>query len=58
MLTKFQIRLKRLLLVNWRPKLICLAAAILLWGWVQVLYVNDSKDDEWDVDEVRFTLPE
>ncbi len=58
MLTKVQNRLKKLLVVNWRPKLLCLGAAILLWSWVQLLYVNDSGDDEWDVDEVRFTLPE
>ncbi len=58
MLTKIQFKLKRLLTVNWRPKLFCLAAAILLWTWVQVLYVSESKEDEWDVDDVRFTLPE
>ncbi len=58
MLTKLQYRLKRTFIDNWRPKLLCLVAAILLWTWVQVLYVNNSDDGEWDVDDVRFTLPE
>ncbi len=58
MLTTIQKRLRRLLVCNWRPKLICLAIAILLWFWVEHFYADTHADKEWDEDEVRFTLPE
>lgn len=41
---------------NWKPKLICLLLAILVWGWVEYRYVQDSP--EWDLDDVRLSVPE
>ncbi len=58
MLTTIQIRLHKLFIVNWRPKFICLVLAVLLWSWVQHFYVDAREGDEWDENDVRFTLPE
>ncbi len=58
MLTIIRNRLHKLFIVHWRPKLICLACAILLWTWVELVYVKGHGDDEWDEDDVRFTLPD
>ncbi len=57
MLTIIQNKLRRLFVSHWRPKLICLVLAILLWSWVAHFYV-EADNDEWDEDDVRFTLPE
>ncbi len=51
-------RLRKMLVINWRPKLICLVLAILLWSWVEYFYVDTRSDDEWDENDIRFTLPE
>ncbi len=58
MLTIIQTRLRKIIVNNWRPKLICLVIAILLWSWVEYFYAESHSDDEWDEDDVRFTLPE
>ncbi len=58
MVTTIQNRLRKLLVANWRPKLICLVLAILLWSWVEYFYADTHSDNEWDEDDVRFTLPE
>ena len=41
---------------NWKPKLICLLLAVLVWVWVEFRYVE--SDDEWGLDEIRLSLPE
>lgn len=43
------------LLRNWKPKLICLALAVLVWLWVELRYVQDN--DDWDIDSVRLSEP-
>ncbi len=58
MLPILQNRLRKLFVYNWRPKLICLVIAILLWSWVEYFYADHHNDDEWDEDNIRFTLPE
>ncbi len=58
MLTIIQKRLHKIFVSNWRPKLICLAIAVLLWSWVEYFYADSHSGDEWDEDDVRFTLPE
>ncbi len=58
MLTTIQNRLRKIFVRHWRPKLICLVLAILLWSWVEHFYVDTRGEDEWDEDDVRFTLPE
>ncbi len=57
MLTTIQNKLRRLFVSHWRPKLICLVLAILLWSWVKHFYV-EADNDVWDENDVRFTLPE
>ncbi len=51
-------KLRKLFISHWRPKLICLVLAILLWSWVEYFYVDTRSDDEWDENDIRFTLPE
>ncbi len=58
MVTAIQNRLRKIFVINWRPKLICLVLAVLLWFWVDHIYSGSRNDGEWDVDDVRFTLPE
>ena len=41
---------------NWKPKLICLFLAVLVWLWVEIRYVDGS--DEWGLDEIRLSIPE
>lgn len=41
---------------NWKPKLICLLLAVLVWVWVEFRYVE--SDDEWGLDEIRLSIPE
>lgn len=41
---------------NWKPKLITLGLAILVWGLVS--YSNSDKPDEWDEDDTRIVIPE
>ncbi len=53
-----QNKLRKFFTNNWRPKLICLVLAILLWSWVEHFYVETDSGSEWDEDDVRFTLPE
>lgn len=50
-------KLQRLLIDNWRPKLICLVLAILVWGWVEYRYVSD-EEEEWDLDDVKVAIPD
>ncbi len=58
MRTALQTRLRKIFLSNWRPKLICLVIAVLLWSWVEYFYADSRDNDEWDEDDIRFTLPE
>ncbi len=49
--------LERIVIRNWRPKLICLLCAILVWLSVDFFLVRGDTD-EWDMNEIRVTLPE
>lgn len=41
---------------NWKPKLITLAMAIVVWALVS--YSTDENSDEWDEDDTRIVIPE
>lgn len=41
---------------NWKPKLVCLLLAVLVWVWVEYRYVQDAS--EWDLNDVRLSVPE
>lgn len=43
------------LIRNWKPKLICLILAILVWLWVERRYVQEGID--WDPETVRYSEP-
>ena len=41
---------------NWKPKLICLGLAILVWTLVQ--YSTTGDETQWDEDDTRIVIPE
>lgn len=47
--------LSKRLFRNWKPKLICLGVALLVWLWVEQRYVRESL--EWDIDTVLPSEP-
>lgn len=50
-------RFQKLLTTNWQAKLICLAAAIVVWLMVNHLLVRYSSP-EWSIDDIRLSMPE
>lgn len=50
-------KIRELLTHNWRPKLICLLLAVLVWVGVEFIFVRD-ENKEWDMDDIRLSLPE
>ena len=52
-----RIQLKKLLLNNWRPKLLSLICAVVVWLMVNHLLVRGDSA-EWDIDDIRVVLPE
>lgn len=56
-MSTLQKKLTQMLSINRVPKLICLALAILIWVMVEYSYVRDSNE-EWNLDNARFSLPE
>lgn len=54
---ELKIKLKKALTSNLRPKLACLAAAILVWLVVYYVYVREPNEN-WDLNDVRLSLPE
>lgn len=53
-----RLQLKKLLLNNWKVKLICLGCAVAVWLMVNHLLVRDEGSPVWDIDDIRVTLPE
>ena len=49
--------LRKLFIDNWKPKLVCLVVAVLVW-----LLINGSVEQEetpvWEIDEVLTSQPE
>lgn len=54
---RHRIRLQKWLTTNWQAKLICLAAAIVVWLMVNHLLVRGSGS-EWSIDDIRLSMPE
>lgn len=50
-------RFQKLLATNWQAKLICLAAAVVVWLMVNHLLVRDASP-EWNIDDIRLSTPE
>lgn len=51
------ITIKSLFVENWKPKLLTLMAAVVVWVIVDRLYVRDVGS-EWGVDDIRLSMPE
>lgn len=51
-------KLVEILILNWKPKLICLVLAVAIWTWVETFYVQSSTNKEWNLDRIRISLPE
>lgn len=52
-------KLVEILILNWKPKLICLVLAVAIWTWVETFYVQSSTTNkEWNLDRIRISLPE
>lgn len=49
--------IRRLFLNNWKPKLICLVCAVVVWLLVNHLLVRGDSP-EWDIDDIRISKPE
>ncbi|MBQ2814219.1 MAG: hypothetical protein IJE66_04340 [Akkermansia sp.] len=49
--------IQRLFLNNWKPKLICLVCAVVVWLLVNHLLVRGDSP-EWDIDDIRISKPE
>lgn len=41
---------------NWKPKLITLALAIVVWLFVE--YRSSEAESEWDEEDIRIVVPE
>ena len=52
-----RIRLRKLVTINWQAKLICLAAAVVVWLMVNHLLVRGGST-EWNIDDIRLSMPE
>ena len=52
-----RIRLRKLVTINWQAKLICLAAAVVVWLMVNHLLVRGGSA-EWNIDDIRLSMPE
>ena len=50
-------QIKKLLIDNWKPKLICLVCAVVVWLTVHHLQVR-SGNPEWSIDDIRVSIPE
>lgn len=42
---------------HWKPKLVCLAIAIVVWLALDYMSKNTGDDQPWDDDKVRISLP-
>lgn len=44
--------------LNRLPKLVCLLLAILVWMVVEYVYMRDGASENWDLNDVRLSMPE
>lgn len=47
-----------LITLDWKPKLISLIIAVVIWTWVETFYVKSDSDKQWDLDRIRLSLPD
>lgn len=50
-------KIRKLLVDNWKPKLVCLVGAVVVWWLVNHLLVR-GESPEWDIDDIRLANPE
>lgn len=57
-MSNIQKKLVELTTSNWKPKLACLAIAVVIWLVVDVFYVQPSSNKVWNLDDIRIALPD
>ena len=57
-MSKLQKKIVQIITFNWKPKLICLALATVIWLVVDRFFVQSSSDKVWNLDNIRLSLPE
>ena len=57
-MSNLQKKIVELLTLDWKPKLICLIIAVVIWTWVETFYVQSDSDKRWDLDRIRLSLPD
>ena len=50
-------RLQLIFIANWKPKLVCLVVAVLVWLFVNRI-VEQEETPVWEIDEVLTSQPE
>ena len=50
-------KIRKLLIDNWKPKLMCLVCTVVVWLLVNHLLVRGDSP-EWDIDDIRLANPE
>lgn len=57
-MTNLQKKLLTIATFNWKPKLVCLALAIIIWLVVDRFFVQPTSDKVWNLDDIRLSLPD
>ena len=57
-MSNLQKKLVEIITFNWKPKLICLALAIVIWLVVDCFFVQSTSDKVWNIDDIRLSLPD
>ena len=57
-MSNLQKKITQMITFNWKPKLICLALAIVIWLVVDCFFVQSTSDKVWNIDDIRLSLPD
>lgn len=57
-MSNLQKKITQMITFNWKPKLICLALAVVIWTVVECFFVQSATNKGWDLDRIRLSLPE
>ena len=57
-MSNLQKKIMELITLDWKPKLISLIIAVVIWTWVETFYVKSDSDKQWDLDRIRLSLPD
>lgn len=57
-MSNIQKKIVKAVTYNWKPKLACLALATVIWLVVNFFFVQPTSDKEWNLDDIRISLPD